>query len=84
MQIEIVSVKFEDYQAPDEGVVYWVTARIGGRKHCLYGAPARDGRKGLVPCGDALQDWCDEWLIERFGYERANELGREALAKAVL
>lgn len=80
-EIEIISVKAEESEV-DEGVAYWVTAAVNGLTVRLYAAPHSDGRSGLAPCGDSLDDWCSVELRAEFGDDEANRLGREAILMA--
>lgn len=80
-EVEVLSVKAEESEV-DEGVAYWVTAAVNGLTVRLYAAPHSDGRSGLAPCGDSLDDWCSVELRTAFGDDAANRLGREAILMA--
>ena len=80
-EIEIISVK-PDSSEDGEGAAYWVTARVNGKRVRLSAAPHSDGRPGLGPCGDSLDDWCPVELRTAFGDDEANRLGREAILMA--
>jgi len=71
--------------ADPEGV-FWVSARVDVlgdvRTVRLFACRPADGRDGLEPCGDSLDDWCDLSMRSAFGDEAANRLGREAIQMA--
>ena len=80
-EIEIISVN-PDSSEDGEGAAYWVTAQVNGKRVRLFAAPHSDGRPGLEPCGDSLDDWCPVELRTAFGDDEANRLGREAILMA--
>lgn len=77
-----------DASEEGEGPAYWVTAEVcdASRPYAqtarLFAAPHADGRPGLAPCGDSLDDWCDLDLRRAYGDDVAQILGREAIALA--
>jgi len=88
VELEPLSVEVErvdaDDRAENEGPAYWVTARIAGHTYRLFAAPSADGRPGLEPCGDSIDDWCPVELRAAYSDGAADRLGREAIALAEL
>lgn len=85
-EVEVIGVKpagVDDVagDADPEGA-YWVTAGINGLRFRLFASRHGDGRPGLGPCGDSLDDWCPVELRTAFGDTAANRLGRQAIAMA--
>jgi hypothetical protein len=76
-----------DRDDPEEGAgdAYWVKALVEGLGHevrvRLYAARGSP-RGNLVPCGEALDDWCDLELRTLYGDVMANAIAREVLARA--
>lgn len=81
--VEVLSVDAEAADA-DEGQSFWVTATVNGLTVRIFAAPHADGRPGLEPCGDSLDDWCPVELRTAFGDKAADRLGREAILMARL
>lgn len=64
----------------------WVSARVDVlgdvRTVRLFACRPSDGRVGLEPCGDSLDDWCDSAMRSAFGDQAAREIGREVILMA--